>query len=115
MKSPTHVCLSLLVVLWFVAAVASAAAPSDEPVDQSPAAPTRRSVPPANLQIPEPLQSCAANLQKISAAIKAYEKEKGEPPPWLSDLVPEHLSKESLLCLVHQSPQASSCPDPKLP
>ena len=44
------------------------------------------------------MQLCAANLQKIYAAIKIYEKDKGTIPIWLSDLVPDYVSKEMLLC-----------------
>jgi len=55
-------------------------------------------VPKKDLEIPEPMQSCATNLQKIYAAIKKYEKDKGTLPHWLSDLVPDYVSKETLLC-----------------
>jgi ankyrin repeat protein len=55
-------------------------------------------VPERSLNIPEPMQPCGANLQKIYAAIKKYEKDKGRLPDWLSDLVPDYLTKETLLC-----------------
>ena len=62
---------------------------------------TKFVIPKENLEIPEQMQSCAANLQKIYAAIKKYEKDKGRLPNWLSDLVPDYLSKEMLLCPYH--------------
>lgn len=50
------------------------------------------------LEIPEEMQACAANLRKIHAAIKTYEKDKGQLPAWLSDLVPDYVSQEMLMC-----------------
>ena len=55
-------------------------------------------IPEKNQEIPEHMQACAANLQKIYAAIARYEKDNDKLPDWLSDLVPEYLSKEMLLC-----------------
>ena len=55
-------------------------------------------IPERNMEISEQMQSCAANLRKIYAAIKKYEKENGTLPIWLSDLVPDYVSKEMLLC-----------------
>jgi len=73
-------------------------------------------IPAENLKIPEEMRSCAENLQKIYAAIKAYEKDKGGLPNWLSDLVPNYLSKEALLCPAHPSrTRASYYPDRNLP
>ncbi|MFC1765705.1 ankyrin repeat domain-containing protein, partial [Planctomycetota bacterium] len=53
------------------------------------------------LQIPEDEQSCAANLKRIHTALERYEKEKGGLPHWLSDLVPDYLPQEALLCPGH--------------
>ena len=72
-------------------------------------------IPKKNLQIPEDMQACAANLQKILAAIRKYEKDKAELPNWLSDLVPDYITNDALLCPndpIHKSPYS---PDPKLP
>jgi hypothetical protein len=38
-------------------------------------------------------QQCRANLEKIGKAIESWQKEKGEVPNWLSDLVPNHLAE----------------------
>ncbi|UCE50331.1 MAG: protein kinase, partial [Phycisphaerales bacterium] len=73
-------------------------------------------IPEQNLQIPQNLQACAENLQIIYTAIKRHEKDEGELPNWLSDLVPNYLSKEVLLC--PSSPSrvtAQYYPDPNLP
>jgi ankyrin repeat protein len=72
-------------------------------------------IPKKNLEIPEHMQSCVANLRKIYAAIKKYEKDKGKLPYWLSDLVPEYVSKETLLCPPDPKHKARVFPDPKLP
>jgi tetratricopeptide (TPR) repeat protein len=77
--------------------------------------PTSR-VPAENLRIPEESQACVVNLQKIYQAIKQYEKEKGTLPNWLSDLVPDYLDKELLLCPSHPDRvKAAYYPDPYLP
>ena len=69
-----------------------------------------------NLRIPEELKSCTVNLKKIYAAIKAYERDKGELPHWLSDLVPDYLSKETLICPIHPDrTRAPYYPDCRLP
>jgi hypothetical protein len=63
------------------------------------------------------MHSCAANLRKIYAAIKKYEKDNGKLPDWLSDLVPDYLSKETLLCphdAVHKV-RLGHLTDPNLP
>ena len=80
--------------------------PVDLPVALPAKSPARTTVPKVNLQIPEAMQSCAANLRKLDAALKKYEKEKGTPPGWLSDLVPDYLAKEALLCPGHRAPKA---------
>jgi len=56
-----------------------------------------------------------ANLRKIYAAIKKYEKDKGKLPYWLSDLVPDYVSKETLLCPPDPEHKARVFRDPKLP
>jgi len=74
-------------------------------------------IPKKNLEIPEPMQSCAENLRNIYAAMKNYEKDKGTLPNWLSDLVPDYVSKETLLC-PHNPVQAGPLRqgrDPRLP
>jgi thiol-disulfide isomerase/thioredoxin len=81
------------------------------------AASTNKSgIPAENLKIPDNMQKCAENLRKIHAAIKAYEKDKGELPNWLSDLVPTYLSIEALLCPTHPDrTKAPYYPDCQLP
>jgi len=68
-----------------------------------------------NLEIPEEMEGCTDNLKKNYAAIKKYEKDKGELPKWLSDLVSDYLNKEDLLCLNDPMHKAKYSPDPKLP
>ncbi len=76
----------------------------------------RSAIPAENLKIPEPMRACAASLQKIHAAIKEYEKDNGDLPKWLSDLVPDYLGKEVLLCPDNADrSEAPYHPDPKLP
>ena len=72
-------------------------------------------IPKSSLEIPEQMQLCAANLRKIYAAIKKYEKDKGKLPYWLSDLVPNYVSKEVLLCPNDPKAQVTWPADPKLP
>lgn len=72
-------------------------------------------IPEKCLQIPEQMQACAANLQKIHAAIKRYEEDMGQLPVWLSDLVPDYVSKEMLLCPTDSQVQTQPRGDPKLP
>ncbi|MHC4538349.1 MAG: ankyrin repeat domain-containing protein [Planctomycetota bacterium] len=72
-------------------------------------------IPRESLQIPEELQPCAANLGRIQAAINKYKENEGKLPDWLSELVPDYLDKEMLLCPTHQSQKAKGYPDPKLP
>ncbi len=69
----------------------------------------------ANLKIPEEMQTCAENLKKIYTAIKKYEKDKDNLPNWLSDLVPDYLSKETLLCSDDRTHTDALAPDPRLP
>jgi hypothetical protein len=71
-------------------------------------------VPSKNLRIPEELQACAGSLKKIYTAIKTYEKDEGELPDWLSDLVPKYLSAEMLLCPNDTKHESLYSPDPKL-
>lgn len=72
-------------------------------------------IPEENLQIFEEMKGCATKLRSIYAAIKKYEKDKGKLPDWLSDLVPDYLSKESLLCPDDPEYTTIWYPDPKLP
>lgn len=83
----------------------------------SPVAPTttRFDVPEENLKIPQEMQTCTENLQKISTAIKKYKKDKGKLPDWLSDLVPDYLSSETLLCSSDAKHKSPYSPDPRLP
>jgi ankyrin repeat protein/beta-lactamase regulating signal transducer with metallopeptidase domain len=77
---------------------------------------SKSAIPERNLEIPEQMQACAANLRKIHAAIKKYEKDKGQLPDWLSDLVPNYVSKEMLMC--PDNPETEwkrHAADPKLP
>ncbi len=73
----------------------------------------KSAIPTNLLKIPQELEACAANLQRIHAAIKQYEKDKGKLPAWLSNLVPDYLSSNLLICPndpSHSSPLA----DPKI-
>ncbi|MHC4540369.1 MAG: redoxin family protein [Planctomycetota bacterium] len=72
-------------------------------------------IPAENLKIPEEMQTCTENFQKIYAAIKTYEKGKGKLPGWLSDLVPDYLSNEVLFCPRDAEHRSRFSPDPKLP
>ena len=89
--------------------------PAAEPAEPPTKSPARTTVPEANLQIADEMETCAANLRKISAAIQKYKKDKGKMPDWLSDLVPNYLEKEVLLCPVKQPEEKPLWPDPKLP
>jgi len=72
-------------------------------------------IPSANLKIPDDLTSCAANLRKIKAALDKYQKDKGKQPDWLSDLVPNYLTTETLLCPIKPVPRSQFYADPKFP
>jgi ankyrin repeat protein/beta-lactamase regulating signal transducer with metallopeptidase domain len=72
-------------------------------------------IPKRNLEIPQQMQSCAENLRKLYIAIKKYEKDKGMLPDWLSDLVPEYVSKEALLCPHNPVHAGRLRHDPRLP
>lgn len=86
------------------------------PAAESDVAPRPRFVIPSeNLEIPDEFKSCNANRQQIQVAIDKYKKDKGELPGWLSDLVPDYLSKAALLCPSSPRPKAPFYPDPKLP
>jgi hypothetical protein len=67
-----------------------------------------------NLKIPDKMQGCAENLRKIYAAIRKYEKDKGQEPDWLSGLVPDYLEEKILLCPDDASHNSRFYPDPKL-
>jgi outer membrane lipoprotein-sorting protein len=87
------------------------------PQDARPTTPptVRFAVPARNLEMRGGMQVCAANLQKIYAAIKGFEKDKGMLPNWLSDLVPDYLSKDILLCPNDMAHRSGRAPDPELP
>jgi len=68
-----------------------------------------------NLEIPKELQPCAANLEKIYAAIEKYQEDKGIIPTLLSDLVGDYLSSETLLCPNDMEDKEQYSHDPKLP
>jgi len=72
-------------------------------------------IPEENLRIPQEMEACAANLRKMYAAIKKYEKDKGKRPNWLSDLVPDYLSGDTLFCPNDPGHTSPFCLDPKLP
>ena len=72
-------------------------------------------IPERCLEIPNEMQACAANLLKLHAAIRKYEQDKGQLPVWLSDLVPDYVSKEMLLCPDNPEGQVNWQRDPKLP
>ena len=76
---------------------------------------TQYVIPEKNLEIPESLQACAANLAKIRAAINLYGRDTGKLPGRLSDLVPDYLSGETLLCPNDIELKTQYAPDPKLP
>jgi regulation of enolase protein 1 (concanavalin A-like superfamily) len=75
----------------------------------------RYGIPKANLQIPDDLKLCAEHLRTIYKALKRYDKDKGGLPDLLSDLFPEYLDKEVLICPVHPDSTPPYTPDPKLP
>ncbi|HCO92646.1 MAG TPA: hypothetical protein DIU00_01635 [Phycisphaerales bacterium] len=72
-------------------------------------------IPQENLEIPEELQPCAANLKKIYTAIEKYHQDKGKMPMLLSDLVDDYLSSETLLCPNDTTDKEQYSYDPKLP
>ncbi|UCE48728.1 MAG: ankyrin repeat domain-containing protein [Phycisphaerales bacterium] len=76
---------------------------------------TTFTIPKKNMEIPEQMQSCAANLRKIYTAIKEYEENRGELPDRLSDLVPRYLSRDMLLCPHNPVHNTRNYPDPKMP
>ncbi len=87
-----------------------------EPVVQKKtAAIPKLSIPNENLQIPDEMQTCRANFQKIHTAIRVYRKDKGMPAYWLSDLIPDYLSNETLFCPNDSEHNSPYLPDPNLP
>ncbi len=76
---------------------------------------SKSAIPERCMEIPEQMQACAANLRKIHAAIKKYEQDTGQLPAWLSDLVPDYVSKEMLMCPNNPETQVPWPVDPKLP
>ncbi len=77
--------------------------------------PVKFTIPEENLKIPEEMQSCYANFQRIQLALENYRKHKGEFPNWLSDLVPDYLSGGTLLCPNAAERQSPYWPDPNVP
>ena len=72
-------------------------------------------IPVLNLRLPQDMEACAANFRDVYAAIKKYEKDKGKLPNWLSDLVPEYLGKDMLLCPQDPEHRSPYYRDPSLP
>ena len=72
-------------------------------------------IPKENLEIPDVMQPCAENLRRIHDALSKYRKDKGDLPNWLSGLVPDYLSAETLLCPNDAKHVSQYWPDPKLP
>ncbi len=63
------------------------------------------------------VDGCKQNLEKIAAAIVAYRKDHKDIPNWLSDLVPQYLPAEALICPVTKKTERLSpygALDPKL-
>lgn len=72
-------------------------------------------IPEQNLQIPDDLKPCAERLRTIYGALKSYEKDKGIMPDWLSDLVPDYLSTETLIWPEDRPKSTPLAPDQHLP
>jgi hypothetical protein len=72
-------------------------------------------IPEENREIPVEMQMCAANFLKIRDAIDQYKTDKGNLPEWLSDLVPDYIDQENLLCANDSEQKDRFWPDPKLP
>jgi Leucine-rich repeat (LRR) protein/tetratricopeptide (TPR) repeat protein len=72
-------------------------------------------IPEDNLRIPAQWEKCAHNMRVIHQAINRYLEDEERLPNWLSDLVPQYLSGETLLCPVNSQRETSFLPDPKLP
>lgn len=75
----------------------------------------RFEIPAANLQIPEKLKPCAAHLSSVYAALRQYEKNHGDMPDWLSQLVPTYLEAERLFCPQDSAHTTRYWRDPNLP
>jgi hypothetical protein len=64
----------------------------------------------------EQLAECGRNLLKIHSAFVEYRTDHdGEMPDWLSDLVPEYISTQTLRCPVDLEGRSAFAPDPRLP
>lgn len=72
----------------------------------------------ANEQDKQNIESCIQHLMEIGNALKAYQKDHGDFPLWLSDMYPDYLTDEKILiCSADKaagSPAFSSNKDPKL-
>jgi thiol-disulfide isomerase/thioredoxin len=77
--------------------------------------PPKINIPKEKLAIPTDMQACGENLKKIHAALKQYEKDKGQLPNWLSELVPDYLDHETLFCPEDTEHTSLYSSDPKLP
>jgi hypothetical protein len=84
-------------------------------VKAAPAVPTGFIVPEENRIIPQGMETCAVNLRRIHGAIKKYQKDKGELPDWLSDLVPGYISAQTLRCPAYPEHTARDFADRRLP
>ena len=72
-------------------------------------------IPEQYTEIPQDMQGCAQKLREINEAIGKYRREKRRVPDWLSDLVPEYLAAEKLLCPDDPRHEARNFVDPNLP
>jgi len=72
-------------------------------------------VPKQNLEIPDDLKGCAEKLRMVYQALVKYEKDKAAVPDWLTDLVPDYLSAETLFCPADPRHHSSYWADPKGP
>lgn len=72
-------------------------------------------IPEKYTEIPQYMQGCVQNLLEINEAIGEYKREKGGLPDWLSDLVPEFLAADKLLCPDDPQHEAHNFVDPNLP
>ena len=100
--------LSMAIVLSLLMASANADTPAEKPSEDLTEAQSQK-----NIEI------CTQNLVAIGKVVKAYKKEHGDFPEWLSELYPKYLPDANLLlCPADQlggKPVFSSNADPKMP